>query len=151
MGPTDKIREWLEQEEPEIRNDIAFLTTMVLVEDAEIETDSEKASDQIIRFLTPGKEGAYRTLGKALGFIAVFEHLFSDRFTEDGWTRTRDLHESLLEGDGSEVISPIAKRFLDDLPRRIPQWEGVGQRWANVRAKLSRDQLERWALNANTR
>lgn len=144
MGPTDIIREWFENESPEVQGDVAFLTLSSLEDGPDLLVPLDELSPHLIDWLKPGSEPSFRTVGKAVSFVAVFELLFAGRFTPEGWERPRRLFESALEDAPSESMVDTARKSLADMPRKQALWNEVGKRWQVVRNRLTPEYLETW-------
>ncbi len=147
MEPTVIIRDWLEHEENEVKLDIAFLMLMQLDDEFDIALESNENPARLSNWLTPNGESKYRTLGKAISFIAIFEHTFANRFDKNGWDLPRQVFESVIENtsqESSESTVEKTKQFLADLPRKQELWAGVGKRWQDVKPRLSPDALQEW-------
>lgn len=144
MGPTDIIREWFENETQEVKGDVAFLILSSLGEREDLLLPLDELTPRLIDWLTPGSEPPFRTVGKAVSFVAVFDLLFAKRFTPEGWERPRRLFESVLSEPPSENMAETAREALADMPRKEARWHEVGNRWQAVENQLTPEFLEIW-------
>lgn len=144
MGPTDIIREWLEGETVEVQSDVGFLTLTQLVDDYALPDESADAAKQLSKWLTPAGESRFRSVGKAISFVAVFEKTFAHRFAAAGWDRPRSLFERAISEAPSDSMVATATTALADLPRKQALWAEVGERWRAVEARLTPEFLEDW-------
>jgi hypothetical protein len=146
MGPTDIIREWFESESAETQGDIAFLMLSSLSDEPDLLVSLDALIPEMIGWLSPGSEASFRTVGKAVSFMAVFDVIFADRFTPEGWERPRRLFEAALEDAPSESMVETARQSLADMPRKQALWSEVGRRWQAVKARLTPEYLEAWSI-----
>lgn len=146
MGPTDVIRTWFESETFEIQTDIAFLMLGSLEDGDALMLDHDDLIAEMVKWLTPEGETRFRTVGKAVSFIAVFDLIFGNRFAADGWERPKMLFEASIQDAPSASIKETALRMLEEIPSRAALWAEIGLRWNAVKTKLTPDWMESWAL-----
>ncbi|WP_313392052.1 hypothetical protein [Sphingobium yanoikuyae] len=144
MNPTEILGNWLNAEPEEVSKDVAFFISTQLLDGDPLDGDRLAA---VLEWLNVAGEFKYRTLGKVLSFIAVFEHTFDSRFSEEGWERPKRLFERAILEKPDEGMVLTAEHGLADLPRKIELWRGVGERWTAVKEQLNADALERWVFD----
>ncbi len=146
MGPTDIIRTWFESETFEIQTDIAFLRLGSLADGNALMLDHDDLVAEMVKWLTPADEQRFRTVGKAVSFIAVFDLIFDNRFTADGWERSKSLFEGAMQEAPSESIKETSRRMLEEMPSRQALWADIGLRWNAVKTQMAPDWLESWTI-----
>ncbi|MDF0544244.1 hypothetical protein PX699_17985 [Sphingobium sp. H39-3-25] len=151
MRPTEIIREWFDAESLEVQSDIAFLTVAQLADVSSV-LDSPAGTIAALRdWLTPGEsEISFRTVGKALSFIAVFEDTFNDRFTAEGWQGPRNIFDDVAANPPHQAIQAAAGASLAMMSRKQAEWAAVGERWESLKVRLTHEHFERWRLGRVT-
>ena len=102
-----------------------------------IGTEPDAAIDELKTWLTPQDEFEYRTLGKALSFVAIFENTFEKCFTAEGWTLPRKLFEQVIEEQPNAGMVKTATESLAQMPQRQEDWERIGNSWNEAKSQIS--------------
>lgn len=146
MNPTEIIKDWFEEQTPEIQGDVAYFVLYLLEDRENSPAYFDDLAPKLLSWLTSGDEPSFRTVGKALSFVAAFDFCFASRFTPEGWKTPRTLFEQVIDEAPSEGMVATAKSSLADLPRKQELWAAVGSSWQAVRDRLSSDYLEAWGF-----
>jgi hypothetical protein len=151
MSPLEAIRNWYVALDDELQKDIAFMFVALALGEREF------GESPVPRFLKWFDERMGRTHNEnaagAVIFRSLFEYLFSDRFTEEGWVRPDQLLKGALReaaGDqkGESPASRIASsafRLARSLPERKAKWMAAGAEWKGlVGSRLNDNALREW-------
>ena len=136
---TEIIRDWFSGLSDVHQMDISGLLMPMLSDTFDFSKDTETFPQEMLDWLTPEDEFAYRTLGKALSFIHCFEHIFSSRFSHDGWVLPRQIFEKVLADPPSESMAKTARDSLESMPERQEQWAEIGKSWEATKASITLD------------
>lgn len=158
-SPLAAIRDWIREQDGEIRSDIAVSMAYLLLGPEFYLERPERQLEALLLWLDDEDDGfKIRAVGRALMFKSCFEFFAHDRFSEGGWRGTeamfRDVVSKAASDPQSEVqmIAPGAFRALRDLPARRENWALAGKSWAHlVEEHLTHEALNRWSFQPTDR
>jgi hypothetical protein len=150
MSPLEEISNWLNEQDEDLRGEIASLLAFLLFDNVSFKPfDLEHCESVLQAWLTESNSPSFTVVGRAVRFRACFEFAFAKRFTSERWEQPERLLRSVVSSAASDPASDAAKIASSAFPmlRALPdrQWRILGISWASLfERRLSDETLENW-------
>jgi hypothetical protein len=153
MGsPAVDLTTWLKSLPQDIQEDIAALMSSAhpgLKFELAVIIDRDKLLNSFYEVIEAQQKRNFASAGFLIAFRAIFDFLFAQRGTPNGWDLPEASFRDMLASDDPdhEILKANAQRMLDELPARRESWKQVCKQWTELKeTSLSDTDLELWAL-----